>query len=84
MNVTTQHCSLPFDEQQLFVDPASWRLKDEIKNKFYNISRIIDCVGCEKCRLHGKLQITGLGAALKILFESEPKLSRNELIVSAR
>lgn len=31
-------------------------------------SAIMDCVGCEKCRLWGKLQILGLGTALKILF----------------
>mmetsp|Transcript_18957 Transcript_18957/g.34332 ORF Transcript_18957/g.34332 Transcript_18957/m.34332 type:complete len:398 (+) Transcript_18957:146-1339(+) len=80
LNITTQHCSLPFDEQQLFVEPSSWALKEQIKNNFYNISRIIDCVGCEKCRLHGKLQITGLGAAMKILFDTEPALTRNELI----
>lgn len=28
----------------------------------------MDCVGCEKCRLWGKLQVQGLGTALKILF----------------
>ena len=32
------------------------------------MSRIMDCVSCEKCRLWGKIQITGLGTALKILF----------------
>lgn len=28
----------------------------------------MDCVGCQKCRLWGKIQITGLGTALKVLF----------------
>lgn len=28
----------------------------------------MDCVGCDKCRLWGKLQVTGLGTALKLLF----------------
>ena len=28
----------------------------------------MDCVGCEKCKLWGKLQTEGLGAAFKILF----------------
>jgi phosphoribosylaminoimidazole-succinocarboxamide synthase len=32
------------------------------------VSRIMDCVGCDKCRLWGKLQISGLGTALKVLF----------------
>jgi len=31
-------------------------------------SALMDCVGCEKCRLWGKLQILGVGTALKILF----------------
>lgn len=31
----------------------------------------MDCVGCEKCRLWGKIQVTGIGTALKILFASE-------------
>jgi hypothetical protein len=43
----------------------------------------MDCVGCEKCKLWGKLQTTGLGTALKILF-SDPKsnltLARNEIV----
>ena len=29
----------------------------------------MDCVGCDKCRLWGKLQTSGVGTALKILFE---------------
>ncbi|KAG0725811.1 Ero1-like protein [Chionoecetes opilio] len=44
------------------------KLKEEFREHFRNISRIMDCVGCDKCRLWGKLQITGLGTALKILF----------------
>ena len=43
-------------------------LLKEIQTKFYNISRILDCVNCEKCRLNGKLQLKGLGTALKLLF----------------
>jgi hypothetical protein len=32
-----------------------------------NVSRVLDCVSCEKCKLHGKLSLLGLGTALKIL-----------------
>jgi ERO1-like protein alpha len=42
-------------------------LREEFRMKFRNISRILDCVSCEKCRLWGKLQILGLGTAAKIL-----------------
>jgi len=32
------------------------------------ISAIMDCVGCEKCRLWGNPQVLGLGTALKFFF----------------
>ncbi|XP_019745183.1 ERO1-like protein beta [Hippocampus comes] len=44
------------------------RAQEEFRLHFKNISRIMDCVGCSKCRLWGKLQTQGLGTALKILF----------------
>ncbi|KAK2587298.1 hypothetical protein KPH14_003020 [Odynerus spinipes] len=46
-------------------------LKEEFRQHFRNISRIMDCVGCDKCKLWGKLQIQGLGTALKILFSGK-------------
>ncbi|KAG8911544.1 hypothetical protein FRC00_006288 [Tulasnella sp. 408] len=44
-------------------------LKEEFKAHFRNVTRIMDCVGCDKCRLWGKIQTSGVGTALKILFE---------------
>lgn len=46
-------------------------LKREFKEHFRNISRIMDCVGCDKCKLWGKLQVLGLGTALEILFSEK-------------
>ena len=48
-------------------------LRDQFKLNFRNVSRIMDCTGCDKCRLWGKLQISGIGTALKILFELDDK-----------
>jgi len=48
-------------------------VKEEFKNHFRNVSQIMDCVGCDKCRLWGKVQISGLGTALKVLFELDEK-----------
>lgn len=48
-------------------------LKEEFKAHFRNVTRIMDCVGCDKCRLWGKVQTTGLATALKILFELDEK-----------
>lgn len=41
---------------------------------FRNVTRIMDCVGCDKCRLWGKVQTTGIATALKILFELDEKV----------
>ncbi|MPC23513.1 Ero1-like protein [Portunus trituberculatus] len=58
-----------FNEHSMFTGGLqAAKLKEEFREHFRNISRIMDCVGCDKCRLWGKLQITGLGTALKILF----------------
>jgi len=58
-----------FDESYMFANKMEGlTLKEEFKEKFRNISRIMDCVGCDKCKLWGKIQVTGLGTALRILF----------------
>ncbi|XP_072424820.1 ERO1-like protein alpha [Chiloscyllium punctatum] len=63
----------PFDEHSLFAGETkeAENLKEEFRLHFKNISRIMDCVGCFKCRLWGKLQTQGLGTALKILFSEK-------------
>lgn len=59
-----------FDESSMFSgeQQQAGTLKEEFRQHFRNISRIMDCVGCDKCRLWGKLQVTGLGTAFKVLF----------------
>eukprot|EP00051_Salpingoeca_urceolata_P006342 m.84083 g.84083 ORF g.84083 m.84083 type:complete len:424 (+) comp14787_c0_seq2:4126-5397(+) len=78
-----------FDESALFNSAALLPLKEEFRGHFFNVSKIMDCVGCEKCKLWGKLQIQGLGTAMKILFsytEDQPQwrlqssLRRNEIV----
>nr|XP_043622775.1 endoplasmic reticulum oxidoreductin-1-like [Erigeron canadensis] len=81
-------CALPFDEAELWQGQGGPKLRQQIQNQFRNISALMDCVGCEKCRLWGKLQVLGLGTALKILFsvdsqgtpDSHLQLQRNEVI----
>ncbi|KAF6724545.1 ERO1-like protein beta [Oryzias melastigma] len=62
-----------FDEKSMFAGNKieAKTLKEEFRLHFKNISRIMDCVGCSKCRLWGKLQTQGLGTALKILFSEK-------------
>lgn len=77
-----------FDENTMFQDPdVSGVLKEDFRNRFRNVSRLMDCVGCDKCRLWGKLQTVGYGTALKVLFEYDehkngenPILRRTELV----
>ncbi|KAM6205390.1 ERO1-like protein alpha [Sarcoramphus papa] len=61
---------LHFDENSFFAGnkKEAAKLKEEFRLHFKNISKIMDCVGCFKCRLWGKLQTQGLGTVLKILF----------------
>ncbi|KAF9667001.1 hypothetical protein SADUNF_Sadunf16G0287500 [Salix dunnii] len=81
-------CPLPFDEAKLWQGQSGPELKQQIQKQFRNISALMDCVSCEKCRLWGKLQVLGLGTALKILFSVDgqkqpsesPQLQRNEVI----
>ncbi|UZJ54211.1 hypothetical protein CBS101457_003531 [Exobasidium rhododendri] len=76
-----------FDEASMFdkTNPESETLQREFRDRFRNVSRIMDCVGCDKCRLWGKLQVNGMGTALKILFEGsqlkqDRLLQRSELV----
>jgi len=62
-----------FDEGLLFQGENANILKEEFKTHFRNVSRIMDCVGCDKCRLWGKVQVTGVATAMKILFEMDEK-----------
>ncbi|CAB4014998.1 ERO1 beta [Paramuricea clavata] len=88
----SRNCPSTFDETMMFTgDPVTSRgLKEEFRKKFRNITRIMDCVGCQKCRLWGKVQTQGIGTALKILFSSNQfaedtvspsfRLKRNEIV----
>lgn len=75
-------CDRLFNEKYFFNEPLQGTLS-EIRGKFLNISRLLDCVSCEKCRLNGKVQVKGLGTAMKLLFSQDKiKLKRTEAIVS--
>jgi ERO1-like protein beta len=88
LEVTEKAASVPqiFDESLMFVNGEGPSLKEDFRNRFRNVSRLMDCVGCDKCRLWGKLQTAGYGTALKILFELDnnnedvPHLQRTEIV----
>lgn len=81
LSKTIAQCDTSFNETAFFHDndDSSNNLLNEIQNKFFNISRIFDCIGCDKCRFNGKVQITGLGTAMKVLFSSDQEINANPL-----
>lgn len=66
-----QACPIPFDEARLWRGEDGAALKQGLQATFRNITRVMDCVGCEKCKMWGKLQFLGLATSLKILFSTE-------------
>ena len=71
-NAALKHsCPIPFDEGRLWKDVGAEELKVELQTAFKNITGIMDCVGCEKCKMWGKLQLLGIATSLKVLFSSE-------------
>ena len=95
MKEDIQECRTGFNERELFQVPkgyhgaAYWEkvgeseaLRDSFRSRFQNITRIMDCVTCDKCRVWGKLQILGLGTAIRILLSSDEMLSGPEGVLS--
>lgn len=79
---TLGECHESFNESALFTNNNK-NLLSEIQDNFFNISRLFDCISCDKCRLNGKVQIEGLGTALKIIFTNSrdlKSLKKTELI----
>lgn len=50
-------------ETELLLDA---RVTIIVQIAFHNITRVMDCVGCEKCKMHGKLNILGIASAMKV------------------
>ncbi|KAK9805755.1 hypothetical protein WJX73_005872 [Symbiochloris irregularis] len=84
-------CPVPFDEGRLWKGEDGPALKRQLQTHFQNITAAMDCVGCHKCKLWGKLQLLGIATSLKILFSSDDctgatsdalqlSLERNEVI----
>ena len=84
-----QECRTGFDEAQLFQVPLpregvsyatslhkNTLLQETFRSRFRNITRIMDCVTCDKCRVWGKLQILGLGTSIKLLLTSDDDLAK--------
>jgi hypothetical protein len=62
-----------------FFTPYNPKVK-EYQKYIHNISRIMNCVDCEKCKIFGKMQTYGIGTALKILLGYKQPFKRNEIV----
>ncbi|ORC89850.1 endoplasmic reticulum oxidoreductin [Trypanosoma theileri] len=74
-------CSSTFDEARFLESPMARKLIPQMNRMMLNITTLMDCVACEKCRVWGKLETMGLATAFKILMLSSGdtlKLSRGE------
>jgi len=74
-----------FQESELFKDENldNQELFKMFKTNFMKISELMDCLGCERCKVWGKLQVTGIGTALKVLFgspEENISLTKHEIV----
>lgn len=52
-------CPIPFHEGRLWKSADAADLKRQLQGHFRNMTSVMDCVGCEKCKMWGKLQLMG-------------------------
>ncbi len=70
-----------FDESALLDLDDAQRI--ELQRRFEELQSIIQCVGCDRCKLWGTLQTLGVGTALRVLFhdpDASIELSRQEAV----
>lgn len=70
------------NENQILSTVTKEEFSSQVQPIFFNITKLVDCVTCEKCKLHGKLQFNGMSAAMKVMFphKSNSAITRNELV----
>jgi len=80
-----------FDESSLMelineTNDSTYKSKRfDLQQRFEHLQSIMQCVGCDRCKLWGTLQTLGVGTALKVLFHDENgntkiELSRQEAV----
>jgi len=83
----TRSCPLTFDESELFnayaQEDAEYKRK-ELKRRISHLFEVMECVGCDRCKLWGTLQSLGVGTALRIIIDDDDlqvtNLSRQEAV----
>eukprot|EP01017_Pseudomicrothorax_dubius_P037353 TRINITY_DN5465_c0_g1_i3.p1 TRINITY_DN5465_c0_g1~~TRINITY_DN5465_c0_g1_i3.p1 ORF type:complete len:415 (+),score=113.77 TRINITY_DN5465_c0_g1_i3:26-1270(+) len=75
-------CSQSLAEDKEMLTFLAPELRSQLISYYNNITSMINCVYCEKCRMYGKLQTYGLGTALKILLQEEDDLSKTNVKIA--
>ncbi|KPI86832.1 putative endoplasmic reticulum oxidoreductin [Leptomonas seymouri] len=76
-------CSPTFDESTFLESERGRELIPQFKSIMHNVTHLMDCVTCEKCRIWGKLETKGIAVAMKLIMnrEDEPiTLNRAEMV----
>jgi hypothetical protein len=60
-------CSNTFNETKILESPQGRALIPQMKAMMMNITTLMNCLTCEKCRVWGKLQTMGLATAFKLV-----------------
>jgi len=85
ISAMAETCPLTFDETSLFLEgEGAGPKRGELQRRFKHLLQIMQCVGCDRCRLWGTLQTLGIGTALKVLLDDGSSravsLSRQEAV----
>ncbi|KAG5508858.1 hypothetical protein JKF63_05361 [Porcisia hertigi] len=76
-------CSPTFDESAFLESEKGRSLIPQFKSVMRNVTRLMDCVTCEKCRIWGKLEMKGIAVAMKVIMNPNDDpitLNRSEIV----
>eukprot|EP00758_Cryptobia_borreli_P004846 Tbor_TRINITY_DN4611_c0_g1::TRINITY_DN4611_c0_g1_i2::g.14946::m.14946/K10950/ERO1L; ERO1-like protein alpha len=73
-------CKKTFDDIKFLESPTTKLLLPRMVQMMTNITTLMNCLTCEKCRLWGKLQTHGVATAFKVILSHEPNLRRCEMV----
>lgn len=77
-------CPHTFDESNLLREPGFRWKKVELQRRFRHLQQIMQCVGCDRCKLWGTLQTLGVGTALRVLFHDQDEMGSEGRIQLSR
>ncbi|CAI2365833.1 unnamed protein product [Moneuplotes crassus] len=73
---------VPLTEDEIYHTDDKSDFIQKAKPSFQALAQLVDCIPCDKCKVHAKLELSGLSAAFKLIYPEAglQNLSRNELV----